>query len=372
MNTISPEAQRDLTLVKPVYEAQSFAKQPTIHDVAAALGLHKSSVSLAFSGKGNLSAATRERILSVAKELGYEPNPLAQRLANGVSDSLVCLCSGGLDVGLMTEKVLLIQRELSQYSLEVPIYTFSEGRDARTSQAAQVKALCRQMPRAVVCAAQMLSTAAIRELERYQSEGGIVVSYDVAIPLPCDQVVFDREANAYRGAKTLIEHGHTRLGIALSNLQSRVSESLNIAQNLRVQGFRRALREAGLPMRDEWVFHNATYETGGAEMARHFLESSDRPTGLCIVNDYVALAFMVEVMRAGVRVPDDISIVGHDNQPVAAYCPVPLTSVSQPTGEIAGAVVEMLLERVAGSTIPPRTVIIGGDLVERQSVRRIV
>ena len=51
-------------------------------------------------------------------------------------------------------------------------------------------------------------------------------------------------------------------------------------------------------------------------MARQFLQLEERPTGLCIVNDYVAMAFMVEVMRAGVRIPEDVSIVGHDNQPI--------------------------------------------------------
>ncbi len=344
------------------------SKQPTIHDVAAALGMHKSSVSLAFSGKGNLSAATRARIIAVANELGYEPNPLAQRLANGVNNSMVCLCSGGLDVGLMTEKILLIQRELSGAGLEVPIYTFPEiARAGSPSQAAQVKALCRQQPRAIVCAAQMLDPLVFGELERYQREGGIVVSYDIAVPLDCDQVVFDREDNAYRGAKLLIERGHRRLGIALSNIQQS-ADSESIPQSLRVQGFRRALSEAGLPIREEWVFQNSTYEKGGAEMARHFLEAPERPTGLCIVNDYVALGFMVEVMRAGVRIPHDVSLVGHDDQPVASYCPVPLTSVSQPVTQVAHAVVEMLLERIGGSQVPPRTVTIRGELTERQSV----
>ncbi len=350
-----------------------FTKQPTIYDVAAALGLHKSSVSLAFSGKGNLSAATRERILTVAKELGYEPNPLAQRLANGIKNSMVCLCSGGLDVGLMTEKVLLIQRELSRVAFEVPIYTFSdvvsdEMGSNPLSQAAQIKYLCRQQPRAIVCAAQMLNPSVFRELESYQREGGIVVSYDVSIPLQCDQVVFDREDNAYRGAKYLIEKGHRDIGIALSNMQEQRLGTVSIAQELRVRGFRRALLEANLPIRDEWIFQNATYEKGGAEMARHFLEANKRPTALCIVNDYVALAFMVEVMRAGMSVPDDISIVGHDDQPVASYCPRPLTSVSQPVTQIAQAVVELLLERISGIKVAPRTVNIQGDLIERQSV----
>ena len=86
----------------------------------------------------------------------------------------------------------------------------------------------------------------------------------------------------------------------------------------RLRGFRRALAEVGLPMREEWFFQNPTYERGGAEMARRFLAMRDRPTALCIVNDYVALAFVVEVMRAGLRVPEDVSVVSHDDQPIAS------------------------------------------------------
>ncbi|HEX8465380.1 MAG TPA: LacI family DNA-binding transcriptional regulator [Abditibacterium sp.] len=344
-------------------------KAPTIHDVAAALGMHKSTVSLAFSGKGNLSAATRQRVLSVARELGYQPNPLAQRLANGVNNSMVCLCSGGLDLGLMTEKILLIQKELSRAGLEAPIYTFSHSEEnGISSQAAEIKLLCRQQPRAIVCAGQMLSSSVFPYLQAYQRDGGIVVCYDIAVPIECDQVIFDREDNAYRAAKYLIERGHQHIGIGLSNTSLWEHVEVTMPQSHRLRGFRRALTEFGLPVRDEWLFENPTYEKGGAEMARHFLESKERPTGLCIVNDYVALAFMVEIMRAGVAVPEDVSIVGHDDQPVASYCPVPLTSVSQPVTQIAHAVVELLLERVRGSQEPPRTVVVQGELVERQSV----
>src|SRR5579862_4591770 len=118
-------------------------KPPTIHDVAGALGLHKSTVSLALSGKGNLSTATRQRVLAAARELGYEPNPLAQRLARGHRNATVAIFSGLLDVGLTTEKILLIQKALSEHSLEVPIYTCLEPTGmseagAGKSQAAQI------------------------------------------------------------------------------------------------------------------------------------------------------------------------------------------------------------------------------------------
>ena len=344
-------------------------KLPTIQDVAGALGMHKSTVSLALSGKGNVSTRTRERIVSVARELGYEPNPVAQRLATGLQNPSVCLFSGVLDTGLATEKILIIQKALSAHSYEVPIYTCPEPTgDAGSSQVAQIKQLCRQRPRAIICATQMVEPAVLREIEQYQNTGGIVVTYDIPVSLACDQVVFDREDNAYQAAQYLLKQGHRRIGIGMSNTSQWMTGEPDSPQWYRLKGFHRALEEYGVPVCEDWFFRNGTYEKGGAEMARRFLALRDRPTALSIVNDYVVLAFMVEIIRAGVRVPQDISLVGHDNQPIADYCPVPLTSVSQPTDKIAQAVVDLLLERLSGSQAPPQTVVIKGELVERQTV----
>lgn len=342
-------------------------RSPTIHDVAAALGMHKSTVSLGLSGKGNVSQKTRARIEQVTKEMGYAPNPIAQRLATGEGNNLIALCAGNLDVGVTTGKILLIQKELSRRGLEAPIYTLSTNSlEQPASQVAQIRHLCRQQPRAIVCSVQAFHPSVFPELATYREEGGIVVTYDVAAPLDCDQVVFDREHNAFLAARHLIERGHRNIGLALSAV--RHGGELNATQGARVRGFSRALEEAGLPVRPEWMFEETTYETGGADGAAHFLALSERPTGLCIVNDYMALAFMAVILRAGVRIPDDLSVVGHDNQPVAPYCPVPLSCATQPEAEIAGAVLELLGQRLDGSSSPPQTVTIRGQIVERQSV----
>jgi DNA-binding LacI/PurR family transcriptional regulator len=86
------------------------------------------------------------------------------------------------------------------------------------------------------------------------------------------------------------------------------------------------------------------------------------------VNDYTALAFMSELLAAGVKIPGDVSVVGLDNQLVARYCPVPLTSAVQPEDEIAQAVIELLTSRLEGNNEEPCTVIIRGGIVERRSV----
>lgn len=351
-------------------------KTPTIQDVAAAVGLHISTVSLALSGKGTLSAATRQKVLETARALGYRPNPMAQRLAARVSSNLVCIVSSPLDIGLGTQKLLQIQKALVARSLEVPLYTYDgpttaadKGERPEESYVTQIRQICQQRPRAIVCAGPVIHPVVLPELEAYQSDGGIVISYDLPTPLQCDQVIFDREDNAYRAARVLLERGHRHLGIVMSAPSSWSPEIRHLPWISRLEGFRRALDEFDTPLREEWLFFpKIGYEVGGQEIARQFLALPERPTGLCIVNDYMAMAFMVTVQRAGVRVPEDISIVGHDNQTVAALCPVPLTAMSHPAEHISQTVVQMLIERIEGFDGPPRITVLTGDLVLRESV----
>ena len=226
--------------------------------------------------------------------------------------------------------------------------------------------------RAIICSAQQVDPRVYEELSNYQRAGGMVVSYDSPIPLACDQVIFDREDNAYRAAYCLLEQGHRKIGIGISLKDGQqITRSNSDPISTRLRGFHRALAEYGIEPTPEWHFYNPTYERGGAEMARQYMQLEDRPTGVCIVNDYVALAFMVELMRAGIRVPKDVSIISHDNQPIASYCPVPLTSVTHPVQNIVDAVVQMLFERldhVIPDDTPPRTVVVMGDIVHRESV----
>jgi LacI family purine nucleotide synthesis repressor len=346
----------------------NFKRTPGIQDVAEALGMHKSTVSMGLSGKGNVSKKTRERIIAVANEMGYQPNLIAQRLATNATNNQVLLCARTLDIGVTTEKILLLQNELAHLGFEAPIYSLSgDGRGREDNQAHQIRQLCRQQPRAIVCSVHAIHENALNELASYQKNGGILVAYDVEVPLKCDQVIFDREYNAYQAARVLIEAGHKKLGLALSTPRNQ-SGQLSTNQKARVEGFQRALKEANLEVNPEWIFEVANYETGGAELASHFLALSVRPTGLSIVNDYMALGFMATVQRAGLQLPRDLSVIGHDDQIVAPHCPVPLSCTTHPKAEIVKAIMKLLRERLGGSQQPPRIITIRGDFVQRESI----
>jgi DNA-binding LacI/PurR family transcriptional regulator len=169
----------------------------------------------------------------------------------------------------------------------------------------------------------------------------------------------------------LVEQGHERIGF--------FSASQSHDPN-RLRGLKRALREAGLAWNDEMSFFGHHYqkpgeipfsEQLGQRMGAHFctMDPKQRPTAMCITDDYVAVAFVAEVMRNGLRVPHDVSVVGHDDLPVAAYaCAVPLTTVSQPVEAIARETVGLLTSRLNGEySGVARRVVVQGELVVRQS-----
>jgi DNA-binding LacI/PurR family transcriptional regulator len=344
---------------------EAVAKAATISDVARQVGVTKMTVSNVLNGKSQKSAY-RETILRAAQELDYQPNPHAQRLANGRCHNTISLLSLMLDMGVGTSKIQMIQGLLHERGYSAPIHAYGLiAENTLADRSSLLGELRLQKPRAIVCYASGMRPDALDELRRYQDEGGLVVSHGKPLSLSCDQVVVDDENHGYQAARHLLELGHRELGL-FTIVPREWSETF-------VSGFRRALNEFGGVTRDEWLLfgpHTKFFprEQRGLEMARYFLALQDRPSGLCMVNDYAALAFIGEVARAGIRVPDDVSIVGQDNVPLAGCGLLPLTTVSHPSEAVSQRVVEFLCDRLDGRyNGEPRFISLHGELIERQS-----
>jgi DNA-binding LacI/PurR family transcriptional regulator len=100
------------------------------------------------------------------------------------------------------------------------------------------------------------------------------------------------------------------------------------------------------------------------------MDPAARPTGLCIVNDRAAQAFIVGAEELGLRVPEDVSVVGQDDLPPARFGRVPLTTVTHPVAAIADLMLALLRQRLAGYDGPPRREVVRGELVARSSTAR--
>jgi DNA-binding LacI/PurR family transcriptional regulator len=336
----------------------------TIRDVARVAGVSKSAVSAALTGNGRLSDETKAVILQTASAMGFEPNHNARRLQNKGINHMVGLFTLDLDLSVGTRKIKIIRGLLTQQGYDVPIHSCSyhhEGNAQNTVR--EMRLLCQQRPRAIICNTTDLNPEVLTALENYQSDGGVIICYDRPVDISCDQVIFDREDNSYRATKHLLELGHRDIGF--------FEVSCTTPSPIRVRGFAKALGEFGLTPNEDWlfgVFREEDFEEDGARMAEYFLNMKKRPTAVCIVNDYAAIAFISELQRAGLNVPQDVSVVSHDNRPIARYCNVPLTSVSHPIEAIAHKVVDLLLERLNGDCESNyRTSIIQSELIVRES-----
>jgi LacI family repressor for deo operon, udp, cdd, tsx, nupC, and nupG len=323
----------------------------TIKDVARELEMSVATVSRALSQPELLRPETRERVLSVVERLGYRPNLLARGLRRG-----------------RTHAILLVVPKLSPFFLEIYAGAEAAARAARFS---------------------VLLGNSDGDLEREEayfdqvSSGradGIILLTGVAPPsyargkrpLPPMVTVLERlhghdapviradhRAGAAEATRHLIELGHRRIAHLAGS--KRVPSSAH-----RLSGYKDALREAGLPFDDELVIAgDFSIESGIAAMTQA-LALDHPPTAVLAANDEMAFGAMTVARTQGLTVPQDLSMVGFDDQNMAAFYNPPLTTVNIPRHELGRRATQELLERFEGRHIA-HEVVLPTRLILRES-----
>ncbi|HEY3333043.1 MAG TPA: LacI family DNA-binding transcriptional regulator [Capsulimonadaceae bacterium] len=348
-------------------------RKATLNDVARHAGVALSTASAALNGKSGKYAVSPEKMAAVMRAveaLSFEVNPHAKRLVTGRDSDTIGLFTLDFDTGVGMQKLREIQYLLVREGYNVPIYS-TAGPDIGSSMTRSrlMASLRLQQPRAIVSASN--EDEVLPELRKFVDDGGILVMYDRETSFDCDKVLFDRQQNTYEATAYLLKLGHRSIGFYHDGNQS-------VSRQIRFQGFTRALNEYGGYTREEWLVNSGTYYTrtiqegGGELLARTFLGWTERPTAMVVLNDASASAFVSEIQRAGVRVPEDLSVVGHDNLPIGRIVAPRLSTVRHPVEEISSEVTHLLLSRLSGHYLgPSRTVIVQGHLIERESAMQV-
>jgi LacI family transcriptional regulator len=334
-------------------------KSATLRDVALLAGIDKATASRALNGKGGMSPATRDAVFKAAQELRYQPDLYALRLKSGAGHNTIALLPRR-DLGVMAQQATFINHRLEEIGFEVQSSNISLWiAEIEERQVALVNRVCRQRPGAIICGFIDLFPETLEKLRLFMQEGGVVVGYGNKTDLDCDQVVLDAEHRGYLATRHLLELGHRELGFCI--------HGGNLQDSADVAGFRRAMEEFGAAVEEDWIFGGGHYEEGGARLAQAYLDWPKKPTGLCIINDVSASVFVTALHLNGYSVPDDVSVVGCDDAPIARYALVPLTTVSYPLEVIGNQVVELTQSRLNGYDGPPRMVTAQSELIPRRS-----
>ena len=330
------------------------AGRPTIHDVAARAGVSKSLVSLALRGSPSVAPASRAAILQAAEELGYRPNAAARSLAARASRTVGVLV---LDLhnpvfAEVLDGVLTGVRTRGYSTLVV-----TGGLDPAL-QEAELGTLLEFQVEGLVLVSHRMPPAVVRRMAA-ETPTCVITRRDVTGP-GIDTVANDDRAGARMAVEHLIALGHRRI--------THVNGGSDPVSSVREAGYREAMTAAGLEAQID-VVTGSLDDAGGHAAALSALAAPERsrPTALFVANDFAALGAMAAAAETGLRVPDDVSVVGYDGVRLGALRSVGLTSVAQPLGEMGRLAAEHLFDRIDGSRTRARHTLLEPELVVRSS-----
>ncbi|MEV0627293.1 LacI family DNA-binding transcriptional regulator [Nonomuraea wenchangensis] len=319
-------------------------------DVAVLAGVSTMTVSRVLNAPERVRAETRERVLAAVKELDYRPNHAARQLVTGRSGVLGVV---SIDTTLYGPASTLYSVEQAARHAGYNVSIASLSSLHRTSIREGVERLRAQAVDGVIIVAPHESAA--DGLHHLPPEMP-VVAVDAGDDIPVPVAKVDQRAGAVRATRHLLSLGHRSVWHVAGPADW-------LDANGRIEGWREVLEAAGRPVPD--VLRGDWSSRSGYQLGRR-LAADPEVSAVFVSNDQMALGVLRALREAGRRVPEDVSVVGFDDIPEAAYFWPPLTTVRQDFGEVGRHAFHMLLDRMAG-TEPESRRLVEPELVVRES-----
>lgn len=327
----------------------------TVNDIARAAGVSRSTVLRALASKPDVSEETRDRIQALAAEMRYRPNYIARSLTQGKTNLVGVIAKPSIYYASHSV-IEAMERGLREGGYSTLL--FIPGGESGTDESVVEQLLKNRVDGVIAVPGSMTPPTTYHELV----EAGVkLVTLDGVIDdLNVPQTTGDNYKAGLIGARHLLDLGHTRIAyLGIPQISSVGRE--------RARGVRDAFREAGVAV-DERLFIDVEFNEGFAEQRTdELLASGPLPTALLVRHDVVARGAMRAVYAAGLRIPQDISIVGNGDMLGSDMFRVPLTTVRFPARRMAQACVQTLLAMLAGEEMEPKTTLFDVELVIRAS-----
>jgi DNA-binding LacI/PurR family transcriptional regulator len=340
---------------------QNAIERVNIKDVAAAANISVSTVSRALNNHPDVSDETRERVIHIATEMGYERNPFAHSLISGKS-GLVAVVIYDFDNDYHLQLLRGFNRSARKYGQEL-LFTFTQSREETIHT-------CTSVYRRGMADGALVFSPVEEELPRLlalQNAGFPIVVIHPAIVY---KGLTSIEPADYEGAivatRHLIELGHRRIGIVVE------SDKWGAGPG-RLAGYLAALKNAGIKIDDELILKGYSgFPESGQRAIRHWLDKGVELTAVLCFNDLVAYGLIHELQASGVGVPEQVSVVGFDDVPNSQYfATLGLTTVRQPIADIGAKALEMLVQLVEHRIEPGLHISVPMELIVRGTTKKV-
>jgi len=330
----------------------------SIIDVARLAKVSPATVSRVLNGTAGVSAERAERVRAAVEKLQYQPFSPARALRKQLTDVWAVIVAD-VENPFFTSVVRGIEDGAQEFGRRVLLCNSDED---LAKEAGYIDVAVAERVGGVV-----ISVASTKQsdLTPFLSQGIPVVAIDRRpIGTKVDSVLVDNRLASKQATEHLIEGGGEL--VACITGPKRISTA-----NERLRGYRDGLEKAGRAYDESLVLREDFRQAGGHEAVQQLFAGKKHPDALFVANNLMTLGALAAIREAGLRVPEDVSVVGFDGIDAAGLARIGLTTVAQPREQLAAAGIRLLLERIeAGPEAPPRTVLLEPKLVVRSSTRR--
>ncbi|WHH59042.1 LacI family DNA-binding transcriptional regulator [Petroclostridium sp. X23] len=334
-------------------------KKNTINDIAKLAGVSRSTVSRVLTNNPNVNPITREKIQKIIDTYNYHPNSLARGLVLGKID-VIALIIGDIRNPFYSEMTWVIENILNQNGYMVVLCDSEymiEKEELYLEAAKQYGfagvVLTSALENDRINAAIKSLTCPVILLNRY------IKSFEG------DVVITDNFQGGYIATKHLIELGHTKIAILTGPINS--TSSLE-----RFNGYKSALETFGLEYCEDLVaYGDLKMETGYKYGCTLLEKDKDLPTAVVAGNDLMAIGIMEAYQKAGMSIPEHLSIIGYDDIPISSITSINLTTVRQPFYQMGEIVPELLLKQINNEQYSHRKIILTPELIVRETTKSL-
>jgi DNA-binding LacI/PurR family transcriptional regulator len=320
-----------------------------MEDVAARAGVSRALVSIVFRGVPGASAATRERVMRAAEELGYRPDRRARLLGSSRSRTVGVVY--GLHREFQAEVVEHLYQAVAGTGYDLALGVAAPTRPERQAVRSLLEFRCEAL---VLLGPATLTRAAIEELA---ADLPVVVVARALRSRAVDVVRTDDVRGARLAVEHLAELGHRAIVHVDGGRAPGAAE--------RRRGYGAAMKDLGLTSHIRMIPGGLGEEDG--EQAAAALLADEPPTAVTAFNDLCAAGLITAARAGGVLVPDRLSVVGYDDSHIAGLSSVALTTVAQDAASLAGSALELALARTEDPTRPPAEVVVPPRLITRRT-----
>ena len=331
-------------------------KKVTIKDIARELGVHHTTVSLALRNSKSLKKETREKVWKKAREMDYRPNRLAQGFRNRRSNTIGVLVPS-IQHHFFAKFISEVSEKANQEGFSVMVFQSNENLETEKKN---VEALIDNRVAGVIASISK-ETIKGEHFDVFNQEDVPLIFFD-RVP-HCDnisKVIVDNFQGGFDAVSFIIRSGRKRIAFITG------SSHINVYRD-RLNGYKQALTKNDIPFKEELLVTGDFFMEDGIRGARQLMELDEKPDAILAVGDDVGIGVIKYLKSAGIRVPQDVAVVGFDNDPMGIAIDPELTTLEQPVEKMADVSLQMLLEKINSNEKKLEVRVLHASILKRRS-----